>query len=236
WDELQEAWNQHSTIDFMGLDAKNQEIRFTLVRYLSSKNLRKDASGISNLSPKDINNIELGVANIEYLKPLSLKIKIYEAASGFINMGLTGNPNANSFLQRIEYWKASWWLIQKNPIVGVGTGDMNIAFRQAYIEMDSPLLEQWRWRSHNQYLSICVGFGVIGMLWFLFAMFYPAWRLKGHKNFLFVVFFIIALSSMLVEDTIETQAGVTFFALFYALFLLIETDETNTRQPAEQDL
>jgi hypothetical protein len=34
-----------------------------------------------------------------------------------------------------------------------------------------------------------------------------------------VVFFIIIFMSMLTEDTLETQAGATFFAFFNALLL-----------------
>ncbi len=220
WDELQQAWNQRSTFDFMGKDIQKQEIRFTLVRYLTSKKLRKDALGVAALSPQDIKNIELGVANIEYLKPFNLKVKIWDAASGFINLKSTGDPNANTFLQRVEYWKTSWWIIKRHPLLGVGTGDMNIAFRQAYEKTNTPLLERFRWRSHNQFMSICVGFGFIGLLWFIFALFYPAWRHKGYKNYFFAAFFIIAITSFFSEDTIETQQGVTFVALFYSLFLM----------------
>jgi hypothetical protein len=39
-------------------------------------------------------------------------------------------------------------------------------------------------------------------------------------DYFYYVFLIIALSSMLTEDTLETQAGVTYFALFNSLLLL----------------
>jgi len=36
----------------------------------------------------------------------------------------------------------------------------------------------------------------------------------------YLSFFIIAVISFLTEDTLETQAGVTFFAFFNSFFLL----------------
>jgi hypothetical protein len=33
-----------------------------------------------------------------------------------------------------------------------------------------------------------------------------------------VIFMLVAIVTFLIEDTLETQMGVTFFALFYAVF------------------
>jgi hypothetical protein len=59
----------------------------------------------------------------------------------------------------------------------------------------------------------------VGFILVLFSIFYPAIKLKGFKNYLFVVFLIIALLSFLNEDTLETQIGITLFSYFYSLFL-----------------
>ena len=42
---------------------------------------------------------------------------------------------------------------------------------------------------------------------------------EWFKNYLFTFSFFIAFLSMINEDTLETQAGATFFAYFYSLFL-----------------
>ena len=85
--------------------------------------------------------------------------------------------------------------------------------------MDSKLAPGQRWRSHNQFLSIFVAFGIFGFLWFLLALFYPPWKLKGYTDYFFLVFIIIGILSMLTEDTLESQTGVTFFTFFYCFFL-----------------
>ncbi len=122
-------------------------------------------------------------------------------------------------MQRLEFWKASLGIIRGNWLTGVGTGDMNEAFQQQYVKMNSKLPPGQRWRSHNQFLSIFVGFGLFGFLWFLFSLFYPAFKLRGFTDYFFLVFMIIAILSMMMEDTLESQMGVTFITFFYCFFL-----------------
>ena len=111
--------------------------------------------------------------------------------------------------------------------MGVGTGDMNIAFQAQYEKMRSKLSPDQRWRSHNQFLSVFIGFGFLGLLWFLFAIFYPPLMVRRQDDFFMIVFLIIAILSMLTEDTIESQTGVTFFAFFYS-FLLFARKENDS--------
>jgi O-antigen ligase len=134
-------------------------------------------------------------------------------------------------MQRMEYWKASWQIIKEHWLFGVGTGDMNIAFARQYDKMHSPLDKKWRLRSHNQFLSITVGFGIFGLLWFLFVLAYPFSLKSIRKDYYYFVFFIILLLSMTSEDTIESQAGLTFFVFFCALFLLGRKDEILSSKP-----
>ena len=102
---------------------------------------------------------------------------------------------------------------------------MNIAFERQYERMQTKLAPDQRWRSHNQFLSILVGFGIPGLAWFLLAIFYPLY-LRGYRHDFFMnLFLLIALLSMLTEDTIESQTGVTFFAFFYTLFLFARRRE-----------
>jgi hypothetical protein len=51
-------------------------------------------------------------------------------------------------------------------------------------------------------------------------MVWPGIKLNMYKDYFFLVFFVISTLSMLTEDTLDTQAGVTFYAFFTMLFLL----------------
>lgn len=225
WDELRDSWNRRSKIPFDKQDLKNQPVKFTLIRFLTSKGERKDAAAVERLTDSEIRSIEKGTANYVFLENFSIRGRIYEFLAGYDQYQETGNPTGSTVMQRIEFWKASLGLIKGNWLFGVGTGDMNIAFDRQYVKMHSKLAPDQRWRSHNQYLSIFIAFGVFGFFWFLFAVFYPPFMLKRYDDFFFLVFFIIALLSMLTEDTIESQTGVTFFAFFYSFFLFARKEK-----------
>jgi hypothetical protein len=226
-DELREAWNQRSNFDFDGKDSKGQLLQFTLIRYMTSKGLRKDAEGISKLSDEDICLVENGEASYHYHERSVFYTRLYKIIWEVQQYLRTGDPSGYSAMQRVEYWKTSYMIIRQQPLVGVGTGDMNIAFEHQYEIMNSPLKPEFRWRSHNQFLSITVGFGLIGIIWFLIALLYPPIKTRRLNDYFFLSFFVIMLVSMISEDTIETQAGVTIFAFFTSLFLFGKKDKNS---------
>jgi len=219
WDELRATWNKRSKFRYDSLDERHQRISNTLVRFLASKGYRKDADGVMKLTDDEIHEIEKGTANVVFSQTFSIRGRIYELLWGYDEYRKSGDPTGSSVMQRLEFWKASWGLIQQNWLTGVGTGDMNEAFQQQYTRMHTKLAPDQRWRSHNQFLSIFVGFGIFGLLWFLFSVFYPPIVLGKFSDYFFLIFIIIAIISMIPEDTIESQAGVTFFAFFYTFLL-----------------
>jgi hypothetical protein len=225
WDELRSAWNQRSRIPFDSLNLKNEPVAYSVVRYLTSKGWRKDADAVEKLTTQEVKAIEKGVANYIFLKEFSIRGRIYEFLYGFDQYRETGNPTGSTLMQRLEFWKASIGIIRQNWITGVGTGDMNLVFQAQYEKMHSKLSPDQRWRSHNQFLSVFIGFGVLGLIWFIVAIFYPPFMVRRQDDFFMVVFLIIATLSMFTEDTIESQTGVTFFALFYSLFLFVRKEK-----------
>ena len=230
--EMREAWNRRSELDYDGLTHNGENLEATLARYLTSKNLRKDAAGVDALCDEDIHNVENGVANYKNFIHPGVRARLSETAFEYNQYRRYNNPNGGSLSQRIEYTRASFYLIKKHPLFGVGTGDIPEAYRQAYNDLSSPLEEQYRHRAHNQYLSITVGFGLIGLIIFLVTLLFPYCSAKCHRTYLYTIFLVIVLLSMLPEDTIETQAGVTWFALFNSL--LIFATEKGKETPEKQ--
>ena len=210
-EEMMSAWNERSS---KKINSIYDEGYGSLVRYLTSKDLRKDAEGVSQLTDDDIKNIENGIANYNYIANPGLKTRIMKIMVAYDNYNNGGDANGSSVFQRVEFIKASLDIIKENPVVGVGTGDISNAFNDYYERTDSKLTEENRLRSHNQYLAITVAFGVLGLVWFLFALLYPVAADKRNRNYLYVIFLLIMMLSMFTEDTLETQIGVTLFAFF----------------------
>ena len=225
-DEMREAWNKRSSIEFFGRDKKSQLIESTMIRFLASKGYRKDAEGVKKLNEHEICLIENGVANSVFDNISEIRKRVYKIIWEIKRYNMGSNSSGHSVMQRFEYWKASLSIIKNNFWIGVGTGDMNKVFNNYYEKENPSLFYSFRWRSHNQFLSIFVGFGIIGFIWFIVFLLYPPIKSGRMFDYYYFVFFIISILSMLFEDTIESQAGVTFFTFFSCLFLFAKEKKT----------
>ena len=224
-DELRSEWNKRSEFPYDSLDMRKQELKYTLIRFLTSKGLRKDAEGVNKLSDKEIHSVEKGIANVNYQDITNLKARLQQIFWEYNNFVKGGNPQGHSVMQRAEFWKAAYGIFKDHFFLGTGTGDIVDAYKVQYEKMKSPLAPKWRLRAHNQYLTFAATFGIFGIFYFILALVFPMFWLKRSRDFLYVTFWITAILSMIMEDTLETQAGVTFFAFFNCLFLFARDDE-----------
>lgn len=220
--ELQKQWPKYSSINIDSTDAKGQPLYFTILRYLTSKHLTKDSLGLTKLNKHDITNIENGIASVIYIADEGLNSRLHKIFWEYQVYQVYHNPSGHSVFMRLEFWKASIGIIKQHPLTGVGTGDVADAFSMQYNTMNSKLGDKWRMRAHNQFLAIGVALGLFGIIVLLFSILYPYITGNGYKSVMFTTFFITALLSMLTEDTLETQAGVTFYIFFYSLFLFLK--------------
>jgi hypothetical protein len=223
--ELKKAWNSRSKLAYDSLDEKQQMVNFTIMRYLTSKNLTKDSLGVWQLSQQDINYIENGIPNYKIPKMNPLESRAYQVYCEYQSFKEGYNSSGHSLTMRIHYWQAALLIIRENLFTGVGTGDLEDAFQAKYVEINSPLELPWRHRAHNQYLTMMVAFGVFGFLYFVFWLFAPAYFRKGKLHPIYFAFLFTLLISMLFEDTLETQAGLSFAVFFGSLFLLEEENK-----------
>jgi O-antigen ligase len=212
------AWNKRSKIKYNALDIKGQTINITIIRFLTSLNYHKDAEGINKLTDEQIQAIESGVVNWKFMNKYGIMARYNQTIAEIALYNDTKNPNGSSLVQRYEYWKTAIFIFKNHYLTGVGTGDVNKEFNDAYKNSHSRLEYEFRHRAHNQFLEFAVTFGIIGLIWFLIALFYAVFKLKKF-DFLYIAFFIIAFLSMLTEDTLESQAGISFFAFFTTFFL-----------------
>ena len=223
--ELRTAWKEKSSLSYDELDHRGQDIKYTLIRYLTSLGYRKDANGVSRLNTFDVDLIENGFANANYRNKNRFHTRMYELIWQVDVYRKGGNPSGHSLTQRMEYLKTGWAIVQDHPLWGVGTGDVPSAFADKYIETDSSLETKWQLRAHNQWLTFTIAFGIIGFLIMMISFFLPGIIMKRYSHYLFLLFILVAFISMLNEDTLETQAGVAFIAFFYPLFLYSIPDE-----------
>jgi len=218
WIELQEEWNKRSNIEFNQIDQSGAAIQQTLIRYLTSKGVTKDSIGISSLCERDIQNIELGIPNVQYPGMNGISRRLDRIFFEFQIMQLGYPPNGHSLFQRFIYWKNAFHIIQDHWCFGVGTGDVQWAFNQQYQKQNDGLESTYQLRTHNQYLTFLVTFGLLAWLLIPYMIFTLVKTAKRY-SLIALIFALILLLSFLSEDTLETQAGVTFAAFFSAWWL-----------------
>lgn len=219
--ELQRDWPKYSKLPLDSLDLVGQPLKKTLIRYLSSRQINKDANGLKQLSKAEIHNIEMGHASIYNT---GIMARIYGIKHQLNNIK---SPNNHSILERLEYWKVGISIIKKNWLIGVGTGDIQDAFIKEYESSESLLEIENRHRTHNMYLTIFITFGIGGLILFCWLIInLLSFNIK-NQSLIGLFFILISVVSFIPEDSLETQTGVTFFALFYGLFSTVQSSSSS---------
>ena len=214
--ELKQSWEAVSEVPYYGSDSIFGA-KYILIRYLTSKGLRKDKEGLAALSKEDIVNVENGIPN--YLHANSNMVSRVHLLMFEIDGYFQGvNSSGNSLAQRLQYWKLSKAMIMERPIFGSGTGDVANEFKKQYRANEECLDKMYQLRSHNQYLSTTIAVGVVGLMFFLFFVLYPVPTAFRERNYFYLICLCIALLSFISEDTLETQDGVFFYAFLTNFF------------------
>lgn len=128
--------------------------------------------------------------------------------------------NENSDI-RLWLWKSGLEVFQENFWFGVGTGDIDEALNNKYVEYDLKLADEHNYNAHNQYLDTALKLGVVGLALLLFWIGYTLYITAQKKQFLFFFFMLILAINFMFEVMLNTIAGVSFFAFFYSLLYAI---------------
>ena len=218
--ELRTEWNKRSNFDYDGIDLNNNKIKHTLKRYITSQGIIKDGKAVRDLKKEEILAIESGIPNHRYLEVNPFEKRINQIMYELKNHLDGGNPDGHSLAQRFVYLQTGWQIWKENQVIGTGVGDVNQSFLDMYEKNDSRLSEKRRLRAHNQILTWLITFGLLGFLYILFVWIHPVMFTGNGKSLFYISFFVIFLISCMNEDTIETQAGLSFYAFFssYILF------------------
>jgi len=208
-----------SSISYDSNDHKLQPLKYTLRRYLTSMNLRKDSAGISRLNAVDIIAIENGTTNFRFRDKNGLLKRFYETLWEIQIYIKTGYAKYHSFGQRILFYQTAfrvpdvvWW-------TGTGSGDVYDDLLKTAMNENFAIDPDWEGKPHNQFLFFIIAFGLGGMLWIAWCWMFPVIRNNATHHVLFNLFGLIILLSMSTLDTLESYDSMVFFAFFYSLFV-----------------
>ncbi len=172
-----------SSIPYHGTDHRGQHISNTIKRYLTSKGLRKDSAAVHELSKSDIEAIENGATNFRFTGA-GLEQRLYETLWEIHVWRTSGYVQQHSFTQRIVFLQSAFHIAGHNLLTGVGIGDAYAEMLKTAREHTIGVDYRWEGKPHNQFAFILVATGIFGLAWFIFALLYPAIKMKLFNNLL----------------------------------------------------
>jgi O-antigen ligase len=123
----------------------------------------------------------------------------------------------NSTSVRNAIWRCSLIEIKKsNILIGNGIGDVPTKLQECY-NCKYPELDKF-YNSHNQYFSIILGMGILGLFAFLLFILYFIRLALINKNKYLLVLMIFYLYMFVFENILERKYGILPF-LFFTFFI-----------------
>ena len=212
--EMREAWKKRSELGFDERTENGRKTGNVLRKYLTSKGLHKDSVGISKLNETDIEAIENGIINYKYIN-FDFTDRLYETVREIYYYQKKNKPNG-TLTARLFAIKEGVKIFKQKPLFGYGTSSTNIKYNEHYSHFDES--NRYFVPAHNQYLQILIEFGIVGFLWFLVAIFYPYFSIKGYRLFLFNTMFAYFLLASLMNNPFNSQLALTIWVSFYSVF------------------
>jgi O-antigen ligase len=148
----------------------------------------------------------------------SVKTKLDYMRFDLEQLFLFNNASSLSDGGRILSIQKATELFCENWLTGVGIGDLGVEM-QKKLEQAPEHPRTWL-LPHNQFLFVAAGTGIFGLLVFTVAVLLPLFNRHCNRQWIFVCFNIILLSSFLTEATVEEQMGTVLY-LCFLLFLYI---------------
>ena len=173
---------------------------------------------IKNKSMKGVFIIGLMALSLvsAYFLSTSFRNRVYDTKKDLKTYIEGTYPNHYSNTQRIMAFKTALEVLEKQPIQGVGIGDVKEEMMIQYEMDESPLLLETRKKPHNQFLEIGLQSGIFSILALVFIFLLP---FLGKKHILGIAFFMLFFISMQFESLLERQASLYVFILFYVLLI-----------------
>jgi O-antigen ligase len=116
-------------------------------------------------------------------------------------------------------------LISHSLIVGHGGGSEKYFLKKKYFENKfyrSYLVEL---NAHNQYFSFLIKAGIIGLLIYLYVLYFSFSKAVQKRDFLFLSFLILISVVSISENILDVNKGIFFYSFFLSLFLLGKSKE-----------
>tara|TARA_B100001093_G_C26741813_1_gene977045 strand:+ start:225 stop:1076 length:852 start_codon:yes stop_codon:yes gene_type:complete len=219
--ELERAWNRKSKISLNSKDKKNQPIKATLFRFLTSKGLNKDSVGLNKLTQNEIQKIENGETSFVKYNNFEKRVRslLYQQESRKKN----SDPNNQTINQRVVFWKAGLDIFLNQPLLGHGPGGAKTHYKTHYKNRNTNLKKSNQLLAHNQFITQAINLGVLGTIFWVSVLVYSFLKVEKEIFMFFIPYLILMFFAFMSDDMLEVQAGATIFSFFGTLMLFYDS-------------
>lgn len=145
------------------------------------------------------------------------------------------NSNNSSTEIRIQIYQCSIKKIVQSPFYGYGWGDTKMVLNDCYSKNNIDFINK-NYNTHNQFLSILLSTGILGLLAFVFY-FYYVFKISNKKEFQVLFFLTLYFClNMLTENILEREDGVIIITLFINIFFFSFKNEGGVLSNKTEDL
>jgi O-antigen ligase len=141
------------------------------------------------------------------------------------------DPNAQyGYSLRMLSWDASMTVIREHWLVGVGEANKESALLKIYKAKGYVEPLEKGHNSHNQYLDILIGGGIIGFILFIAGLFQLTIKSIRQRNLALSAILFIFSFNALFENLFSRHSGILLFTLFVCLLMgKSKTDGINSK-------
>ena len=215
--ELERNWKKSSKINFNSKDKKQQAIKGTLYRFLTSKGLNKDSAGLSKLNEIEIQKVENGETS--FVSYNNFETRIRSLFFQWESRKKNRDPNNKTINQRVVFWKTGLDIFSNQPIFGHGPGGAKTQYKKHFNSQYTKLKKKNQLLAHNQFITQLINLGALGtFIWGVIILF-SFTKVNKEIMLLFVPYIILMFFAFMSDDMLEVQAGVTIFSFFGTLLL-----------------
>ncbi len=155
----------------------------------------------------------VAVPVVAYLSMKSIQQRIGYMFYDWEHFRSSGGGESYSDSERFISLDVGYNIWRDNKVLGVGVGDLEQATLEKTIEL-YPIYAETPKLPHNQFVYTLAATGLLGLLLTLLAFAIPLFERQYRNFYIFLAFQIIVFISFLVEYTLETSIGASFFLFF----------------------
>ncbi len=117
----------------------------------------------------------------------------------------------------------------KNPIFGVGIGDVQDELVKEHLTSGNMEAYTRKYNAHNDWFQILIAAGLVGFALFAY-LYYEMIRMAWSKKERYMISFLIYFTLIsMTESILERNKGVIFFSFFLTMFFILKVQELSPR-------